>query len=79
METEIRQITDKQKEYCAVTVMRRMIEKYAEKQNLSFDEAMLIFTGSSVYEALFDYDTGIWKEGPDYLMELFEDALKDTV
>lgn len=27
------------------------------------------------YDALFDYETGIWMEGPDYLMNLFEDAL----
>lgn len=58
-----------------VTVMRRMIEKYAEKEHICFDDAMLLFTQSPVYEALFDYDTGIWKEGPDYLLGLFEDSL----
>lgn len=72
------QISDKEKEYCAVSTMRRMIEKYADKSGISFDEAMLLFTNSSVYEALFDYMTNIWREGPDYLMGLFEDALKDS-
>lgn len=72
------QISDKEKEYCAVSTMRRMIEKYADKNGISFDDAMLLFTNSNAYEALFDYETDIWREGPDYLMGFFEDALKDS-
>ena len=25
-----------------------------------------------VYETLFDYDTGIWRESPDYLLNLYD-------
>jgi hypothetical protein len=55
--------------------MRTMLVKYAEKHQLSFDEAMLRFSESSAYEMLFDFETEVWKEGPDYLMMLFEEAL----
>lgn len=74
MVIEIPEITDKQKEYCAVTVMRRMIEKYSKEKNLSFEDALYLFTQSSTYDVLFDFDTGVWKEGPDYLAALFEEA-----
>lgn len=33
---------------------------------------LLCFANSKVYGALFDYDTGIWKESPDYLLSLYD-------
>ncbi len=47
--------------------MRMMLDDYAKKNPISFDDAMHQFTTSVAYEALFDYGTGLWKEGPDYL------------
>lgn len=70
------ELTDKEKEYCALTTMRRMLEKYAFAHNCSFEDAFFQFTNSYVYRELFDYETGIWSEGPDYLMDLFEEALE---
>lgn len=66
-------VSDKQKNYCAINIMKRMLIKYAQRNNLSFEDAMLDFVKSSTYEALFDYDTAIWKEGPDYLMALYKE------
>lgn len=66
-------IPDKQKNYCAISLMRSMLIKYAQRNNLSFEDAMFGFIKSSTYEALFDYDTAIWKEGPDYLMALYKE------
>lgn len=60
----------------AVLVMRNMLLKYAQKHGISFDEALLRFTESNAYEILFDFETEVWKEGPDYLMMLFEEALE---
>ena len=37
-----------------------------------YEEALLCFTSSKVYEALFDYATGIWLESPDYLLNLYD-------
>ena len=69
-------VTEKQMESCAVSTMRRMIEKYAEKTGVPFEDAFFRFTKSCIYDALFDYETGIWMEGPDYLMGLYEEALE---
>ncbi len=55
--------------------MRRMIEKYSDKNRIPFEEAFFQFTKSRIYSALFDYATGIWMEGPDYLMALYEESL----
>lgn len=72
METLRNDITDKQKETCAVIVMRDAVAEIAKQENLSYDEAMVKFASSRVYEALFDYETGIWKESPLYIFDLYE-------
>lgn len=67
-------ISEKRKNGCAVELMRHMLVKYSQKKSISFDAALLQFTSSSAYDALFDFETAIWREGPDYLMQVFEDA-----
>lgn len=78
MEQKNNSTTEKQMESCAISTMRRMIEKYSEKNGLPFEDVFFKFTNSYVYTALFDYETGIWMEGPDYLMNLFEESLAST-
>ena len=72
METLKNDITDKQRETCAIIVMRDAVAAIAKQENLSYDEAMVRFVRSRVYEALFDYETGIWKESPVYILDLYE-------
>lgn len=78
MATTYETISDKRKNCCAVALMRRMLVKYSQKSAIPFDDALLLFTGSPVYDDLFDYETEIWKEGPDYLMQLFEESLQEV-
>ena len=66
---EEKSITDKQRESCSVLVMQRLLEKYSEKHNISFDEAFSLFAKSQIYNQLFDYETRLWAEGPDYLLK----------
>ena len=72
METLKNDITDKQRETCAIIVMRDAVAEIAKQENLSYDEAMVRFASSRVYEALFGYETGIWKESPVYILDLYE-------
>lgn len=65
-----------QKELCAITVMRSMLEDYCIEQNISFDEAFFQFIPSRAYKMLFDFSTGLWMEGPDYLRDTFESLLR---
>lgn len=70
-------ITDSQKEHCAINTMRRMLEKYSEENHIEFEDAFLAFASSRTYAAIFDLETGIWKEGPDYFMDLYKEELTE--
>ena len=71
METSSYNFTDAQKESYAVSLMRDAVEALSLRDGISYEDALLRFTSSKVYEALFDYDTGIWREGTDYLLSLY--------
>ena len=60
-------VLTEQKELCAVTVMKTMLEDMASDSGENFENLMLEFADSNTYDMLFDYDTGLWREGPDYL------------
>lgn len=68
-------LSDQQKEVCAVAVMRSMLEDYCDETGMRFDHVLFQFTSSPVYKMLFDYSTGLWREGPDYLREMFKETL----
>jgi len=65
-------ISNKQKNAAAVMLMQRVLEIYSEKQSISIDDALIKFSSTPIYNALFDYETGLWKEGPDYILDLFQ-------
>ncbi|MFA6938367.1 MAG: hypothetical protein WCQ67_09070 [Treponema sp.] len=64
--------SDKEKEYTARTTMKLMIEKYAKKNSLSYEDSLLEFCSTPVYNLLFDFSSGLWTQGPDYLLCTFE-------
>lgn len=72
MEMSNYNFTDTQKESCAVSLMRDTVKELALRDTISCEDALLRFTNSKVYETLFDYDTGIWRESPDYLLNLYD-------
>ena len=63
---------EKQKEACAIITMRDMLRKLAIREKITYKEALFLFTSSNIYEALFDFDTGIWKESSEYLLDLYD-------
>ena len=68
-------IDDSQREMCAVLVMRTMLTDYCDDTGVSFNDVFFRFVTSPAYKMLFDYSTGLWMEGPDYLREVFEDVV----
>lgn len=76
MATSVNPVSAEMKEATAITVLRCMLISYAEEKKLPFELALLNFSQSLTYEALFDFETEIWKEGPDYLRGLYEEELK---
>lgn len=67
-------IDDSQREMCAVLVMRTMLTDYCDDTGVSFNDVFFRFVTSPAYKMLFDYSTGLWMEGPDYLRNIFEDT-----
>ena len=72
METSSYSFADSQKESCAVTAMRDAVIALSAREGIPYEEALLRFTSSRVYNALFDYSTEIWKESSDYLLNLYD-------
>lgn len=71
MVTSNANVTIAQKETCAVISMRDAVALLAQEKHISYEDALLLFAGSRIYDALFDFDTGIWKESPEYLLDLY--------
>ena len=71
MSSEISELDDQQKELCAILVMRTMLEDYSKDTGISYEKVFYRFVKSPAYEDLFDYSTGLCREGPDYLRERF--------
>lgn len=69
-------VSNELKEWCASVTMRDMLFKLAKQENITYEEALLKFTASPIYNALYDFKTDIWKEGPDYLLDLYEQSSK---
>lgn len=76
---DTQKVPDELKEWCAAATMRDMLFKLAEKKHISYEEALLEFSASPIYGTLFDFDTLVWKEGPDYLFDIYEDYLGERV
>ncbi len=47
------------------------IDDYSKKSNLSVDEIRNDIIQTGAYDALFDFDTGLWTQGPDYFMDFY--------
>ena len=69
-------IDDSQREMCAVLVMRTMLTDYCDDTGVSFNDVFFRFVTSPSYKMLFDYSTGLWMEGRDYLRNIFEDTMQ---
>ncbi len=55
--------------------MRSAVASLSAREGISYEDALLRFTQSRIYDALFDFDTEIWKEGPDYLVSLYDQCI----
>ena len=60
-----------QKECAATTILADAVEILAEREHIYCEEALLRLSLSPVYDALYDYETGIWKESGEYLISLY--------
>jgi hypothetical protein len=66
------EVSVRQKESAALATLQRALEKYSQKQEMSYEDALLRFSRSGTYKELFDFDSLLWTQGPDYLISVYE-------
>jgi hypothetical protein len=55
---------------CADMTLANAIEDLSREAHISLEEARNKALESKAYECLYDFDTGMWMEGPDYFRDL---------
>ena len=61
-----------------IFLTQQMLDMYSKKHGISFDQALDKFSRSKTYLGLYDLDTGIFREGPRYLLDFFEAEIART-
>lgn len=56
--------------------MQRTLELYCKKNAMTLEKALEDFSMTSVYNALYDFETGLWREGLEYLLDLFQKEIQ---
>lgn len=65
-------INNNQKEYCANNNASLIIESLRKiYPNERFSKVVSDFMDSKTYEMLYDFETGMWAESPDYVLEWY--------
>ena len=65
------EVSEHDKTICAALVMDSMVKDIAETEGRKYGDVLRDFVQSRTYNCLFDFETGVWREGPAYLECLF--------
>lgn len=60
-----------QKKFCADLILTDVIMDMAEEKKITWQETRSKIINSSAYMALYDFETGLWKNGPDYFRDYY--------
>lgn len=73
-------INKSQKEYCANNLAAMVIESLRDMYpEVRFSKLVSDFMDSKTYKLLYDFETGMWSEGPDYILEWYLDEQNKTL
>ena len=61
-----------QKVFCAELILTAAIMDMAEDEGISRQEASSRIINSPAYDALYNFDTGLWAQGPDYFRSFYQ-------
>ena len=56
---------------CADMILADAIEDFAAEEGISISEARTRLLESKAYECLYNPDTNLWMEGPDYFRDFY--------
>lgn len=70
-------IRNDQKEYCANNLASMVISYLKHKYpNIRFSKLVSDFIDSKTYDLLYNYETGMWAQGPGYILNEYLDEIK---
>ena len=58
--------------FCADLIVVNVVEDLVRIEHISREEAWKKVIESKTYQCLHDFETGMWKEGPDYFRDTLE-------
>ena len=56
-------------------MIQDIVDMFTTDQNIGYDEAMNKFYNSAIFEKLQDKETGLYRESPEYVYDLFKDEM----
>ena len=71
-EIEKSTMDNEQKVFCAELILTAAIMDMAEDEGISRQEARSRIINSIAYDTLYNFDTGLWSEGPDYFRSFYQ-------
>lgn len=60
-----------QKKFCADLILTDAIMDMAEEEGIPWQEARRKIINSEAYTALYNFETGLWTNGPDYFRDYY--------
>lgn len=61
-----------QKRFCADLILTDAIMDMPEEDGITWQEARSKIINSNAYTALYDLETGLWGNGPDYFRDFYK-------
>ena len=71
-ELEKSTMDNEQKVFCAELILTASIMHMAEDEGITRQEARSRIINSLAYDTLYNFDTGLWSEGPDYFRSFYQ-------
>lgn len=65
-------MSDESREYAMNLLATMVVQQRAERSGQSFEEEFSEFRRSKTFEMLYDPDTGLWMNGPDYISDEYD-------
>ena len=59
------------KKFCADLILTDAIMDMADEEEISLQEARSRIINSRAYTDLYDFETGLWENGPDYFRDYY--------
>lgn len=60
------------KTFCADLILADAIIDMADEEGITWQEARSKIINSAAYTALYDFENGLWENGPDYFRDYYK-------